>query len=167
MAEELKKFFTCVFTKDSSDHIPYLSEILEQSTDLLELSEKKIKYKIDGLRKDAAACPDGLTPVLLKTMGDSILNPLLLIFKISLLEGKVPREWKSATVVPIHKKGSKREAGNYRPVYLTSIPCKVLESVIKDRMMEHLISNNLIKDTQHGLMPGRSCTIILSVSWRA
>jgi hypothetical protein len=51
-----------------------------------------------------------------------------------------------------------REAGNYRPVYLTSIPCKVLESVIKDRMMEHLISNNLIKDTQHGLMPGRSCT---------
>jgi hypothetical protein len=40
MAEELNKFFTSVFTKDSSDHIPYLSEILEQSTDLLTLSEK-------------------------------------------------------------------------------------------------------------------------------
>ncbi len=39
MAEELNKFFTSVFTKDSSYHIPYLSEILEQSTDLLALSE--------------------------------------------------------------------------------------------------------------------------------
>jgi hypothetical protein len=73
-----------------------------------------------------------------------------------MLEGKVPREWKSATVVPIHKKGNKREAGKYRPVSLTSIPCKVLESVIKDRRMEHLFYNNLIKDMQHGFMPGRS-----------
>jgi hypothetical protein len=82
------------------------------------------------------------------------LIPVLPHFQfLSGLEGKVPREWKSATVVPIHKKGSKREAGNYRPVSLTSIPCKVLESVIKDRMMEHLISNSLIKDTQHGFMP--------------
>jgi hypothetical protein len=88
MAEELNKFFTSVFTKDSSHHIPYLSEILEQSTNLLTLSEKKIKDKIDGLRKDAAAGPDGLTPMFLRTMGDSILKPLVLIYKISMLEGK-------------------------------------------------------------------------------
>jgi hypothetical protein len=60
-------------------------------------------------------------------------------------------------VVPIYKKGSKRETGNYRPVSLTSIPCKILESIIKYAMMNHLITKNLIKDTQHGFMPGRSC----------
>jgi hypothetical protein len=67
------------------------------------------------------------------------------------------REWKKATVVPIYKKGSKRETGNHRPVSLMSIPCKILESVLKDAMMNHLITKNLIKDTQHGFMPGRSC----------
>jgi hypothetical protein len=59
---------------------------------------------------------------------------------------------------PIYKKGSKRETDTYRPVSLTSIPCKILESVIKDAMMNHLITKNLIADTQHGFMPGRSCT---------
>jgi hypothetical protein len=67
-----------------------------------------------------------------------------------------PKEWKSATVVPIHKKGSKREAGNYRPVFLTSIPWKILESIVKVKLLEHLITNNLIRSTQHRFMPGRS-----------
>ncbi len=61
-------------------------------------------------------------------------------------------------MVPIYKKRSKRETGYYRPVSLTSIPCKIFESLIKDTMMNHLITKNLIKDTQHGFMPGRSCT---------
>jgi hypothetical protein len=40
------------------------------------LDEKKIKDKIDGLRKDEAAGPDRITPKQLKMMGDSILKPL-------------------------------------------------------------------------------------------
>jgi hypothetical protein len=58
---------------------------------------------------------------------------------------------------PNQTKGSKREANNYRPVSLTSIPCKMLESVIKERMMDHMIANNLIKSTQHEFMLGFSC----------
>jgi hypothetical protein len=48
--------------------------------------------------------------------------PLRLIFEKSFAEGKVSSEWKKATVVPIFKKGSGRETGNYMPVSLTSIP---------------------------------------------
>jgi len=32
-----------------------------------------------------------------------------------------------------------------------------MESIIKDRIMSHLLDNDLIKDSQHGFMPGRSC----------
>ena len=59
---------------------------------------------------------------------------------------------------PIFKKGTKGEAGNYRPVSLTSIPCKIFESILKDSIMDHLLNNNLIKSSQHGFMPGRSCS---------
>ena len=61
-------------------------------------------------------------------------------------------------VVPIYKKGPKGDPGNYRPVSLTSIPGKLMESIIKDELMGHLLENNLIKETQHGFFPGRSCT---------
>ena len=33
-------------------------------------------------------------------------------------------------VAPIYKKGAKSTAGNYRPVSLTSVVCKVTESTI-------------------------------------
>ena len=40
---------------------------------------------------------------------------------------------------------------------LTSVVCKVLESIIKDAIMEYLEQHKLINVSQHGFLPGRSC----------
>ena len=69
----------------------------------------------------------------------------------------MPGDWRRANVAPIFKKGSKSEAGNYRPVSLTSMICKVMESIIKDAVMEHLVFNKLIRSSQHGFMARKSC----------
>jgi ribonucleases P/MRP protein subunit RPP40 len=42
-------------------------------------------------------------------------------------------------------------------VSLTTISCKVLETLIRDDIVDHLIRNNLLENTQHGFVPGRSC----------
>ena len=76
----------------------------------------------------------------------------------SLNTGEVPRDWRSANVMPIFKKGSTSVPGNYRPVSLTSVCCKVMEQVLKDSIVEHLNRNGLIRKSQHGFMRGRSCT---------
>ena len=57
---------------------------------------------------------------------------------------KVPEEWRQANVIPIFKKGSKAAPSNYRPVSLTCVSCKMMESIIKDDLMLHLKRNNLI-----------------------
>ena len=54
-------------------------------------------------------------------------------------------------------KGSRGKPGNYRQISLTSQVCKLNESIIRDHMIDHLIINNLIKPSQHGFMPKRSC----------
>ena len=69
----------------------------------------------------------------------------------------MPSDWKKANVTPIFKKGSQTEAGNYRPVSLTSIPGKRLESIIKKQMVRHFEENNLLLSSQHGFLSGRSC----------
>ena len=61
-------------------------------------------------------------------------------------------------MVSIYKKGAKSVAGNYCPVSLTCVSCKVLESILKDNIMEHLSRNKLIKSSQHGVVKGKSCT---------
>ena len=61
-------------------------------------------------------------------------------------------------MTPIFKKGSKGSPGNYRPVSLTSIPCKITESCTRDVMVDNLTTNSLIRDTQHGFMRNKSTT---------
>ena len=68
---------------------------------------------------------------------DVIAHPLFLIFKKSLEIGKLPTDWKLAEVTAIFKKGVKTDRGNYRPVSLTSVCCKLLESLIRDHVMSY------------------------------
>ena len=60
-------------------------------------------------------------------------------------------------MTPIHKKGDRGNPGNYRPVSLTAVTCKILESIIREKIMDHMVTNRLFCDEQHGFVPGRSC----------
>uniref|UniRef100_A0A8C5LYI6 Reverse transcriptase domain-containing protein n=1 Tax=Leptobrachium leishanense TaxID=445787 RepID=A0A8C5LYI6_9ANUR len=62
-----------------------------------------------------------------------------------------------ANVVPIYKKGSREESGNYRPVSLTSVVGKLMETMLKERIVEHLKTHRLQDQKQHGFTSGRSC----------
>ena len=53
-------------------------------------------------------------------------------------------EWKEAKITPLFKKGSRSKPDNYRPVSLTSVVCKLLETLIRDHMVEFFIKDNLI-----------------------
>ena len=47
--------------------------------------------------------------------------------------------------------------GNYRPVSLTSIVCKLMESILKDAIVEHLKQQCILNNSQHGFLAGKSC----------
>ena len=64
---------------------------------------------------------------------------------------------KDAFITPLHKKGEKEFASNYRPTSLSSIVCKVMESIIKDDILAYMVSNKLLTNLQHGFLPGKSC----------
>jgi hypothetical protein len=113
LAEELNKYFASVFTRESPDNVPE-AEQQEIHTEMsrIEVTREQIKTKIIDLRKDSVPGPDGITPLMLKELGASILEPLEIIFKKSLDNGDVPDEWKTATVTPIFKKGIKGNPEN-------------------------------------------------------
>ena len=70
---------------------------------------------------------------------------------------QVPTDWKHANVTPIFKKGDKSDPGNYRPISLTSQICKVLESILRDNIVNHLSTHTLLLKSQHGFTKGKSC----------
>ena len=56
--------------------------------------------------------------------------------------------------MPIFKKGDKSDPGNYRPIRLTSQICKVLESILRDKIVKHLNTHTLLIKSQHGFTKG-------------
>ena len=75
---------------------------------------------------------------------------------INKIEGSLPGEWRIGNISPIHKKGPKTDASNYRPLCLTSIICKIMESFIRDNVLWHMRENDLLSENQHGFLPGCS-----------
>jgi hypothetical protein len=85
---------------------------------------------LSGLDTSKSAGPDKLPPIFLKNCYKSICVPVYLLFVKSLSECHVPSLWKSAYITPIHKKGSKSDVSNYRPVFKLCILAKLLEKII-------------------------------------
>ena len=77
------------------------------------------------------------------------------MFQKSINEDKLLSTWKVAHVIQfVKEKGSKYDVTNYRPISLCATLCKILESVINDRLSEHFNTNNLPSNAQHGFMLG-------------
>ena len=162
-AEELNKFLASVYSKKNSilPPPPERREPIEQQMRKVRVTERKIKEKIEKMRAEAAPGPDGIRPAFLHQTKNEIARPLKIIFEKSLEEGKIPEDWRAANITPIYKKGKKTEAGNYRPVALTSVCCKLLEHLVRDEITEHLESNKLLRESQHGFRANKSCAINL------
>jgi len=96
-------------------------------------------------------------PRILVELKDVITFPVTQIMKSSFATGVIPDDWKVALVSPIHKNGPKCQVSNYRPISLTSIICKLFESIVRDALVQHLENNGLIRGTQHGFRRGGSC----------
>ena len=128
-------YFSSVFTtKDiSSLPVPFTkfkgnkSEHLGQLFVTPEVIAKKIKKTKDNISLGV----DGIPPKLLKEIVEQISTPLAKVFILSLEEEIVPSEWKEANITPLFKKGSTNKADNYRPMSLTSVVCKLLETLIE------------------------------------
>ena len=88
---------------------------------------------------------DLLSSKILKETVEQISKPLAHVFNKSLQEGIVPLEWKEGNIIPLFKKGSRNVSVNYRPVSLTSIMCKVLETIVRDHIMDFLVKHKIKK----------------------
>lgn len=158
-AQMLADFFSSVFCHDEdAADVPsltpnYAGTVLED----VEITASAVEEKLKNLRPSSSPGPDQLHPRVLTELAASLSTPLSNLYRESLSRGQLPDDWKVGQVVPIYKKGRKDEASNYRPVSLTSVASKVMESIIRDRLLEHLQATDQLTNAQHGFVPYRSC----------
>ena len=158
MSDILNNYFSSVFTSENVVNRESLI-VGNSSCSISDIvcTPDLVKKKLSGLKHGKAPGPDAIYPFILKSFADLLCVPLAIIFNKSFYEGIVPSDWKRANVSPIFKKGVRSLPGNYRPVSLTSVVCKVMESIIRDYIVKHFDDNNMIRDSQHGFRQHHSC----------
>ena len=135
-AELFNQYFASVFTHETLNDIP-APELKHQDPALNDITftEEEVERKLEVLNPAKSAGPDGFHPRVLKELSGAIKLPLSIIMTGSFMEGRLPEEWNSAHVTAIHKKGPKAMPENYRPISLTSVVGKLMESIVRDQLM--------------------------------
>ena len=173
-AELLNEYFCSVFVHDNGIINEWRITPRNTSMNKVFITANLVRKFIQKLQKPGGAGPDDLPAEFFKCCLPAITYPLSVIFNISLQSGSLPSIWKCAVITPVFKKGSPSNPANYRPISLTCIACKVLESCIKEALLSYLMSRNIITRHQHGFLSKKStstqlleCTLDWSVAFNS
>ena len=153
-ADLFNKYFSDQFSAPSHYNID-ISYTNNESYSI-DFNPSRIEALLRDVNPNKAQGPDKIHGKILKNCARSLSRPLAILFNLSYNTGCIPSDWKLANIVPIHKKGSKAEVSNYRPISLTSLVMKIYEKIIRDKLMTKC--GHLIDDRQHGFLKFKSCT---------
>ena len=137
-AELLQSVFSSKFTTDNNIIPPITPVPGSGKMSHVVFSPPLIKRVIRKMRTNAKAGPDAIPPKFYKTCCDELSLPLSFLFQLSFHHGFLPPDWLTAYITPAHKKGDTTDPNNYRPIALTCTLCKIMETVIKDQLLQYV-----------------------------
>ncbi|KAF4793634.1 RNA-directed DNA polymerase from mobile element jockey-like protein [Turdus rufiventris] len=121
-----------------------------------EMGEEVVKEQLCHLDIHECMGRDVIQPRVQKELVEVLAKTLSIIYHQSWLTGKVPDDWRLATVMPTYKKVWKVYPGNYKGVSLTLVPKKIMEEIIMSAITWHIQDNQGSRPSQHGFRKGRS-----------
>ena len=121
-------------------------------------SYHELKRAIRG-SKNSTPGQDRISYAMLQHLSRQSLNALLRLCNEIWRTGTFPQAWRHSIIVPVLKAGKdKQDLSSYRPISLTSTIGKIMEKLVKDRLMYYLEKNGILNNRQTGFRQGRSTT---------
>ena len=162
-------FATKMAVSDPLRPPPQLNLECNDPVTMVEVTTEHVEHLLREIDVKKATGPDDVSPQVLKHCAGELSGPLSEVFKACLEENAWPSVWKEARVVPVHKKNSRSDPKNYRPISLLSVVGKVFERIVAKVITRHLDDNHLLSHQQFGFRPGRSTSdllLLLSRDWQ-
>ena len=128
--------------------------------DLSPPSYRETASIIRKMKSSGSPCPfDQISVIVLKHC-PIVRTMIWKIIEKSWNTGKAPTVWKNGLTVLSHKKGVNTDLGNFGPITLEPVFCKVFTSWMRNRIYKHLCENECIEtNIQKGFWSGISGTI--------
>ena len=102
----------------------------------LPLTAQELDTALSKLKSKSTPGPDKVSNDMPCKLGIQARKKLLQLYNASWKSGQIPKMWKKAIQIPIHKSGeSKNMPESYRPISLTSCLCKLMERILNHRLI--------------------------------
>ncbi len=141
---------------DSQTQLPYDEINPEVHIEQYIILPEEVYDILVNLDISKSAVPDGISSKLLPEAAVPISEPLCHLLNYYLSTWYFPEAWKTAHVIPIHKKDNHMLCKNNRPNSLLCCILKVFEELLFNHMYNFLRENGLLKTNQSGFTPGDS-----------
>lgn len=149
-----KQIEKCSFQSDirSKNKFPFISPC--NSIFLKPTNPQEIYTIIKNLKNKSSPGFDGLTSDIVKKTSNHIIDILVELCNLSLRTGEFPDILKESIVVPIQKKGNNQCIDNFRPITLLPVFSKILEKIVKTRLLTFYNKINFFSVNQYGFREG-------------
>ena len=159
-----KKLQDSNITASNNSFDRYLKSPNKHTIFLKPISQNEIVTIVDNMKNDTSPGVDDVDIKVIKYVICLICEPLSLIFNNCISTGIFPSKMKIARVTPIHKKGSRLDINNYRPISVLPIFSKILEKCIFNRLIDFIDKHKLLIKNQFGFRRGHTtATAILDL----
>lgn len=123
---------------------------------LISVEPVELARVISELKTKKSTGYDGIKAEMLKEIKDEISEPLTYLVNTCFQKGCFPDILKLGIIRPIFKGGDRSEMINYRPITLISNIAKIIEKLIKTRMINYLEKYKILSHKQYGFRKGLS-----------
>ncbi|XP_063244507.1 uncharacterized protein LOC134543993 [Bacillus rossius redtenbacheri] len=115
------------------------------------VTPREVERAVGRLKLGKAPGPDGVRPVLVKSLSRKALIYFTKLCNFSLLLAHFPLPWRHAVIVPVPKTHpASPDVAQYRPISLLSCLSKVFERMLLGRLGLHLAVHGSLPDFQFG-----------------
>ena len=102
-----------------------------------------------------------IKPTIIKDLTPFLSPILTVLFNRSIDENEYPDSLKLTKAIELYKANDRTLPANYRPISLLPIIAKLLDTIINQQLMKHLLYHDIISPTQYAFRPYSNCTLAL------
>lgn len=161
--DQFNEFFSTIADELTSkltvkhDPLKYIEDVnITDACHLYSTNIMELKENIAAIKNKNAAGYDGISIKIFYNLPDSTLYALVDAINLSFINGTFPACLKTAIVVPQHKGGSLEDPSNFRPISLLPTLSKIIEGLVKSRMVDFLTKHQILATCQFGFQASKN-----------
>ena len=160
-AHDEDSFSNIIDSHISHGSVDFIKNVTTTNFSFNRVNSDEVLKVIESINVTKAIGFDSIPPKLVRLGAAYLCTPVTFLINKSIRDCKFPDTLKCAEVTPVHKKDSRLNKRNYRPVSVLPSLSKVFETILVKQLSEYFENNDLLSVHMSGFRKSHGCQNVL------